>query len=370
MTPTGPSRGAPDVVDRQARRRARLAFGIPAGWWPVAFTSEIGAKPVGLHLGAVPLALYRDATGAVRAVEDRCPHRRMPLSMGWVTAEGHLQCPYHGWCFDGTTGQCAEIPNLRADETVSPSIKVAVAPAAERVLATPEAVLGEVEGEVAAMTMADADVGAGFVHVWTGDEEPQRPPEMPGAAAPYEASPGAAAKIVERRIDVRAPFDRALAAVALNPGRALGLGFLLGSGDEVVGPCVQPGEGWISVERERLRLDAPRVVSYDSIVRQAVPSRIQTSIVTGFTVITTAGPSGTPDVRIFVGFTPLDPYRTTVRWRAELSGSAARAAVAAGLLTAAGAVRQLFGRTEIGIEALADRIDDTPDPVVRTLRRR
>jgi nitrite reductase/ring-hydroxylating ferredoxin subunit len=88
-------------------------------WWPVALADEIRAgTPTGVFVDNEPIVLFRDTYGTVRALENRCPHRRAPLSLGVVRAEGWLQCGYHGWSFDGATGRCKAIPNLRADEPV------------------------------------------------------------------------------------------------------------------------------------------------------------------------------------------------------------------------------------------------------------
>lgn len=87
-------------------------------WWPIALSTEIvGTKPKGLFVAGEPIVLFRDADGQIRALEDRCPHRRVPLSLGTVRPEGWLQCGYHGWSFDGT-GKCVDIPSLRAGEKV------------------------------------------------------------------------------------------------------------------------------------------------------------------------------------------------------------------------------------------------------------
>ena len=55
-----------------------------------------------------PIAFFRDASGKVCAVEDRCCHRGAPLTHGKVIETG-LQCGYHGLVFDGS-GKCVEIP--------------------------------------------------------------------------------------------------------------------------------------------------------------------------------------------------------------------------------------------------------------------
>ncbi|MAT51844.1 MAG: Rieske (2Fe-2S) protein [Porticoccaceae bacterium] len=88
-------------------------------WWPVALISEVQANtPIGVSVAGEEIVVFRDNTGTVRALENRCPHRRVPLSLGKVRPEGWLQCGYHGWSFDGATGQCKAIPNLRQSEQV------------------------------------------------------------------------------------------------------------------------------------------------------------------------------------------------------------------------------------------------------------
>jgi len=56
----------------------------------------------------VDLAIWRSASGVLRAWKDRCPHRGMRLSHGFVRGEG-LSCIYHGWTY-GTDGGCRSIP--------------------------------------------------------------------------------------------------------------------------------------------------------------------------------------------------------------------------------------------------------------------
>lgn len=57
-----------------------------------------------------PLVLYRDAQGVAVAMEDMCPHRLAPLSLGKLLPNGHLQCGYHGLEF-AATGQCVKNPH-------------------------------------------------------------------------------------------------------------------------------------------------------------------------------------------------------------------------------------------------------------------
>ncbi len=65
-------------------------------------------------------ALFRDAQGRARALDDFCPHRFAPLSQGSVSKNGKLVCLYHGWSFDGTGAGCSPAqPNLKRCETGS-----------------------------------------------------------------------------------------------------------------------------------------------------------------------------------------------------------------------------------------------------------
>lgn len=54
------------------------------------------------------LAIWRDADGGLHAWNNRCPHRGMRLSHGFVRGD-NLACLYHGWHY-GKTGRCSYIP--------------------------------------------------------------------------------------------------------------------------------------------------------------------------------------------------------------------------------------------------------------------
>jgi phenylpropionate dioxygenase-like ring-hydroxylating dioxygenase large terminal subunit len=51
--------------------------------------------------------------GSWRVFADVCPHRLVPLSEGRITPAGLLECPYHGWAFNGQGG-CEVIPQVTA----------------------------------------------------------------------------------------------------------------------------------------------------------------------------------------------------------------------------------------------------------------
>ena len=72
-------------------------------------THEIGRKPLGRIILDEPVVFYRTEDGTPVALEDRCPHRRLPLSMGKLVGDDVLQCHYHGLRFD-RTGACVRVP--------------------------------------------------------------------------------------------------------------------------------------------------------------------------------------------------------------------------------------------------------------------
>jgi phenylpropionate dioxygenase-like ring-hydroxylating dioxygenase large terminal subunit len=83
-------------------------------WNPVALSSELGKKPLGVKVDGHEIVLFRTESGKAGALDDVCVHRRMRLSCGSVCGE-ELVCPYHGWRFK-TDGQAESpgTPKMRA----------------------------------------------------------------------------------------------------------------------------------------------------------------------------------------------------------------------------------------------------------------
>ena len=78
-------------------------------WYVAALPGEIGQAPFARTMLDIPVVLFRDPAGRVRALLDICPHRFAALSDGTLSA-GRLQCPYHGLEFDGS-GACVHNPH-------------------------------------------------------------------------------------------------------------------------------------------------------------------------------------------------------------------------------------------------------------------
>ncbi len=77
-------------------------------WYVAGWTRDFqdGIAPV--EIVSQRLALFRDRSGRLLALEDRCPHRLLPLSKGKLIGDA-IQCGYHGLTFDGT-GRCVRVP--------------------------------------------------------------------------------------------------------------------------------------------------------------------------------------------------------------------------------------------------------------------
>jgi phenylpropionate dioxygenase-like ring-hydroxylating dioxygenase large terminal subunit len=83
---------------------------LSRSWFVVAQSRQIGEKPFAVTLLNRPLVIARDRKGGLMALDDCCPHRHVPLSLGRMTDEG-LQCAYHGWTFRAD-GRCVSVPGL------------------------------------------------------------------------------------------------------------------------------------------------------------------------------------------------------------------------------------------------------------------
>ncbi len=97
-------------------------------WYAVARSSELKDQPLAVTLWQQAVVLYRDATGQVQALEDRCPHRQVKLSHGQVV-DGDLECAYHGWRF-GNAGTCTHVPYLAENQKL-PTCQIRTYPVRE-----------------------------------------------------------------------------------------------------------------------------------------------------------------------------------------------------------------------------------------------
>ncbi|WP_312526177.1 aromatic ring-hydroxylating dioxygenase subunit alpha [Paracoccus sp. (in: a-proteobacteria)] len=77
-------------------------------WYVAAWDHEVGRELKPVTMLGQNLVLYRTQDGRAAALEDACPHRKLPLSMGRIKGD-EVECGYHGLTFD-TTGTCTRVP--------------------------------------------------------------------------------------------------------------------------------------------------------------------------------------------------------------------------------------------------------------------
>ena len=131
----------------EAPRSQVQADALPAGgddpnrfdwqevWYPVAYVEDLDrSQPTKFTLLEQDMVLWWDQRqGCWRAFADQCPHRLAPLSEGRIAEDGLLECPYHGWAFNGD-GSCDRIPQQPQDLSAQASNRACVTsmPTAER----------------------------------------------------------------------------------------------------------------------------------------------------------------------------------------------------------------------------------------------
>ena len=96
-------------------------------WYVAAQSHEITDDVLGRTICGDPIVLFRKQDGTPAALQDRCCHRHLPLSLGKRVGD-RVQCGYHGLEFD-TAGTCVSVPG---QSKVPPGAAIRAYPAIER----------------------------------------------------------------------------------------------------------------------------------------------------------------------------------------------------------------------------------------------
>jgi phthalate 4,5-dioxygenase len=116
----------------------RVGPGTPMGelfrrfWLPALLPSELPAPdctPVRLRLLGEDLVAFRDSSGRLGLLEERCAHRCASLYYGRNEEDG-LRCVYHGWKYD-VEGHCVDLPSEPAESTYKQRIRLQAYPTRE-----------------------------------------------------------------------------------------------------------------------------------------------------------------------------------------------------------------------------------------------
>jgi phthalate 4,5-dioxygenase len=105
------------LPQQENEQLTRVGPGTPMGalmrryWIPAAFSTQIAkpdGPPVRVRLLGENLVLFRDSTGRIGMLDEKCPHRTASLFFGRNEQSG-LRCVYHGIKFD-VEGNCVDVP--------------------------------------------------------------------------------------------------------------------------------------------------------------------------------------------------------------------------------------------------------------------
>ncbi len=79
-------------------------------WYPAVESKDLEDKPLKRRMLGQDFVLWRDEEGQAHCLSNTCCHRGGSLGEGLVAA-GCVQCPYHGWRFNGD-GNCVRVPSI------------------------------------------------------------------------------------------------------------------------------------------------------------------------------------------------------------------------------------------------------------------
>lgn len=95
-------------------------------WYPAAWSHELGRALVARTMLGERVVLFRTEAGVPVALEDRCCHKFLPLSLGKLKGDT-VECGYHGLTYD-PSGACIRIPG---QQRIPPQARVRCYPAVD-----------------------------------------------------------------------------------------------------------------------------------------------------------------------------------------------------------------------------------------------
>jgi phenylpropionate dioxygenase-like ring-hydroxylating dioxygenase large terminal subunit len=99
-------------------------------WYPAEWSERLGTEPLKIRMLGQDFALFRGEDGRARCLANVCVHRGGSLAGGRIRGDC-IECPYHGWRFDGT-GRCRRIPSLGPQARIPARARVDSYPVQER----------------------------------------------------------------------------------------------------------------------------------------------------------------------------------------------------------------------------------------------
>jgi len=99
-------------------------------WYPAEWSDQVTDAPVRVRMLGQDFVVFRDSVGTAHCLSNTCIHRGGSLAGGKLAGDC-VQCPYHGWEFDGD-GVCRRIPSLGPAARVPARARVDAYPTQER----------------------------------------------------------------------------------------------------------------------------------------------------------------------------------------------------------------------------------------------
>ena len=99
-------------------------------WYPAEWGKDLTDEPMKVRMLGQDFVLFRDSEGVAHCLSNTCIHRGGSLAGGKIKGDC-IQCPYHGWQFDGD-GACKSMPSLGPDARIPTRARVDAYPTEER----------------------------------------------------------------------------------------------------------------------------------------------------------------------------------------------------------------------------------------------
>lgn len=95
-----------DIVNTN-RPRGKCPPFFPNGWYRLCNSDELKVNQVRFfNYCGRNVVLFRGTNGKVYCLDAYCSHMGANLGFGGKVKNNCIQCPFHGWVFDGETGNC------------------------------------------------------------------------------------------------------------------------------------------------------------------------------------------------------------------------------------------------------------------------
>jgi len=101
---------------RRMKKQGDMPPVYPNGWFAILESAELKAEGVrAVNILGENLVAFRTSNGKANVLDAYCPHLGANMGIGGRVVGNCIECPFHGWQFDGQDGKCTHVPY--ADKT-------------------------------------------------------------------------------------------------------------------------------------------------------------------------------------------------------------------------------------------------------------